>query len=74
MQLPRLFKMLVQLVVTVLMKKFLGHAVGMWDQPKIKSSPPALEVWSQPLDHHRSPNWCYFFLIKWKEKKGASPP
>ena len=41
----------------------LGLSCGMWDlvpQPGIKPGPPALGVWSQPLDHQGSP-WLLCF-------------
>ena len=51
---------------------------GMWDLsscPGIEPTPPAVEVWSQPLDHQGSPclciNYHFFPLLKTLRREGT---
>lgn len=67
--------MLVQLVLIFLMKKiFLGCAVGMWDPAEDQILTPCVGSVESTTGPPQKSQLVLFFLIKWKEKKGASPP
>ena len=71
---PRLFKMLIQLVLIFLIKKiFLGHAVGMWDPAEDQILTPCTGSVETTTGPPQKSQLVLFLKIKWKEKKGASP-
>ena len=71
---PRLFKMLVQLVLIFLIKKiFLRHVVGMWDPAEDQILTPCIGSVEMTTGPPQKSQLVLFLKIKWKEKKGASP-